>query len=116
MILILKMAKISNYQSQYYRGVRMRDKINKQFIKGMQGRLNEKNEEYGGKDNPKNYRNLPSYALFEMIDNDVQELLDYYDEMVSENLDSLEKENIMEKLIDIANRCGMLWEKLKHTK
>lgn len=84
----------------------MKTKVNKEFIEAMQTRLDEKTSIYDGEDNPKNYKNLRGLTLI----NDIQE-----DSIKIEKAYALKNDSFaQEKLIDIANRCSMLWERLEN--
>lgn len=79
------------------------EKVNRKFIKVCDQRIKEKEPEYGGKNNPLNYRNIGEGKLVELI---------YWDTFILKH----ETHNVgfKQKLcIDIANRCSMLWEKLE---
>lgn len=78
-------------------------KINKKFIEEMQSELDRKAPDYDGKDNPKNYKNMGVYELLDLIDGDVGYI---------GRTPSISKENFLKKLIAIANRCWMIWERL----
>jgi len=79
------------------------DKVNKQFINGMQSELDRKKLDYGGKDNPANYRNMSEKNLFNIIRSDIR----YIDS------NPLSTREYRKKLIAIANRCWMIWEKFE---
>ena len=80
-------------------------KLNKQFDKARQARLDEKSKEYDGKDNPKNYKNMSNYELSRLIKKDADELL-------HEGLTNPDNFTAKKLCCDISNRCQMLWERL----
>ena len=80
----------------------MISKVNKNFVKEMQSELDRKSEEFDGKDNPKCYKNMSDGDLLALVSNDINYI---YTNPVSTR-------EYQKKLIAIANRCGMIWEKL----
>ncbi len=80
------------------------DKVNKQFIIEMQKRLDEKDLIYGGEMNTRNYKNMDSSVLLHLINKDIKCVYS----------DPLSEREYRKKLVDIANRCGMAWEKSIH--
>lgn len=90
----------------------MKIKLNVKFEKARQKRFDEKEPEYGGKDNPKNYKNMSIAELMQRIIKQ-GEVIDrlLIGRCVSFGMTS--KNDILKKeLVDTANFCGMLWEKL----
>jgi len=83
--------------------------VNKDFIKAKQVRLDEKSKEYDGEDNPKNYKNMDEIELWNLINDDVQNVYLFL------YVKSRNKKLAIEKLVDISNRCGMLWERLEES-
>lgn len=75
--------------------------INKDFIKAMQERLDEKEKIYTGK---KNYKNMSLERLSDRIGSTIG---DFWRKFYCHKNTQVKKE-----LIDLANFCWMLWEKI----
>ena len=85
--------------------------LNWEFIKARDARMQEKQKEYGGKDNPKNYKNMPYRDLLDRIDGTVKDLdLSYESEKLPFKKSPFTKTR--KELLDAANLCQMLWERL----
>jgi len=85
-------------------------KVNPEFIKEMQSELDRKAPEYDGKDNPKYYKNMKLKDLWNLIDRDRSDI-SIFMTAVDKGIMGV-REHIGKKLVAIANRCWMLWEKL----
>lgn len=82
-------------------------KLNKQFEKARQKRLDEKSAEYDGKDNPKNYKNMSINQLWHEFEVTYAKLEKVSMEEVNPKVPETRK-----KLVDLSNFCSMLWERL----
>jgi hypothetical protein len=87
-------------------------KINPKFIDAMQERLDEKEPEYGGEDNPKNYRNLSLHAINNLVGWHCKVFADLFFKF-KHNYPDVKSEDVKKKLADISNFCWMLWERLE---
>lgn len=91
----------------------MMTKVNKKFIEGMQAELDRKAPDFDGKHNPKFYENMQIADLWDLIDKDRMEVSLF---LGFNNRKAISvKKYTRKKLIAIANRCWMIWEKLDET-
>ena len=73
--------------------------VNKDFIKAMQVRLDEKDPIYTGK---KNYKNMDIGALIDRLDETIKDM------------DSVHcTQDYLKELVDVANFLWMIWESVK---
>ena len=83
-------------------------KISKGFNEARNKRFAEKEKAYGGKSNPYNWRNLRSETIVRDISYDAVTL----DKLVYGN-GGVEVKRCKKLCADIANRCELLWRKLR---
>lgn len=84
------------------------EKISKGFGKARNKRFAEKEPDYGGKGNPNNWRNLRPETIVRDISYDAVTL----DKLVYEQR-AVDIKRCKKLCIDIANRCELLWRKLR---
>lgn len=86
-------------------------KVNTKFIEEMQSELDRKSPEYDGENNPKYYKNMKVGELWNLICKDNEDI-SIFMTAVDKGIMGV-REHIGKKLVAIANRCEMLWERLK---
>ena len=69
--------------------------------------MKNKEPEYGGEDNPLNYRNLGLMQLTEMVWGDCNRLV------ADLSMRNINSELAQKRCKDITNRCWMIWDKLQ---
>jgi len=80
------------------------EKVSKDFIRACNRRFAEKEKVYGGKDNPKNYKNMKPLALLMRVLNQ---------ESIINRLGSMPSDELRKELVDTANLCELAWRKLR---
>ena len=85
--------------------------LNWEFIKAKDARMQEKQKEFGGKDNPLNYKNMEIWDLKNRLDDTYCELTD-----VVPKVDDAEYTLTRKKLVDLSNFCEFLWVRLGEKK